>query len=61
MREGDTISIDIPNYQLDLLVPESELTQRRLTLKGKDNTTVKGYLARYARGVSSAERGAIIK
>lgn len=60
VMEGDMVCIDIPNYKLDLLVPESELAQRRPALKCKDNTTVKGYLARYARGVSSAERGAII-
>ncbi len=58
--EGDTISIDIPNYRLDLAVSDEELTRRRAQLQVKKPADKKGYLARYARGVSSAERGAVI-
>ncbi|MEL7603199.1 MAG: dihydroxy-acid dehydratase, partial [Bacillota bacterium] len=58
--EGDTISIDIPSYRLDLAVSDEELTRRRAQLQVKKPADKKGYLARYARGVSSAERGAVI-
>jgi dihydroxy-acid dehydratase len=58
--EGDTIRIDIPNYRLDLAVSDEELIRRRAQLQVKKPADKKGYLARYARGVSSAERGAII-
>lgn len=58
--EGDIISIDIPNYRLDLAVSDEELTRRRSTMQVKKPADKKGYLARYARGVSSAERGAVI-
>ena len=58
--EGDIISIDIPNYRLDLAVSGEELTRRRSTMQVKKPADKKGYLARYARGVSSAERGAVI-
>ena len=58
--EGDIINIDIPNYRLDLAVSDEELTRRRSQMQVKKPADKKGYLARYARGVSSAERGAII-
>ncbi len=58
--EGDTIRIDIPNYRLDLVVSHEEMTRRRAQMQVKKPADKKGYLARYARGVSSAERGAII-
>jgi dihydroxy-acid dehydratase len=58
--EGDTINIDIPNYRLDLGVSDEEMTRRSSQMQVKKPADKKGYLARYARGVSSAERGAII-
>ena len=58
--EGDTISIDIPNYRLDLSVSDEELKRRRSTMQVKQPAAKKGYLARYARAVSSAESGAVI-
>ncbi|MEL7608476.1 MAG: dihydroxy-acid dehydratase [Bacillota bacterium] len=60
VMEGDTISIDIPNYRLDLLVSEQELERRKQTMAFKKKKDLKGYIARYAKNVSSAERGAII-
>lgn len=61
VREGDMISIDIPNYSLELMVPPDELEKRKKETKLKTPYSGGGYLARYARSVSSAERGAVIK
>lgn len=60
VKDGDIISIDIPNYSINLEVSEEELEERRktMTIKKKDNIT--GYLKRYASMVSSADKGAII-
>ncbi len=60
VKEGDIISIDIPNYKLDLLVSDEELEKRKATTKIKKNE-VKGYLKRYGEQVSSAEKGAIFE
>ena len=68
VREGDIISIDIPNYKIDLLVDEEQLAVRRAEIEAKaaagcDNDkgrTLDGYIKRYARAVSSASRGAVI-
>lgn len=59
--EGDVISIDIPNYTLNIEVSADILEQRKreTVLKTKDGVT--GYLSRYARYVSSADRGAVIE
>ncbi|HOD93663.1 MAG TPA: dihydroxy-acid dehydratase [Clostridia bacterium] len=58
---GDYISIDIPNNRLDLEVATDVMEQRKktMTIKRKDN--LKGYIARYAKSVSSADKGAIIR
>lgn len=60
IKDGDIISIDIPNYTITLEVSDEELEQRKktMTIKKKDN--IKGYLKRYAAMVSSADKGAII-
>lgn len=58
--EGDTIRIDIPAGTLDVLVSPEELARRKAQWQPKVRK-VKGYLARYARNVSSANRGAIIE
>ncbi len=59
--EGDIIEINIPNYTLNLLVSEQELEQRKQTMSISKKTDIKGYLKRYAKSVSSADRGAIIE
>ncbi|HOJ48318.1 MAG TPA: dihydroxy-acid dehydratase [Bacillota bacterium] len=60
VREGDLISIDIPNKKLDLLVDAAELEARKKETDLKIKTDLKGYIARYARTVSSADKGAIV-
>ena len=61
VKEGDRISIDIPNKQLNLMVSEKELTARRKRLQPRPPAITTGYLARYARQVTSASTGAIFK
>ncbi len=60
VKDGDIISINIPEYRIELKVSDEELEARRaeMPIKKKDNIT--GYLKRYAAQVSSADRGAII-
>ena len=60
IEEGDIISIDIPSNRLDLLVDESVLTERRKATELKLKKELTGYLNRYARNVSSADKGAIV-
>jgi dihydroxy-acid dehydratase len=61
VKEGDRISIDIPNKQLNLMVSEKELTARRKKFQPRPPAITTGYLARYARQVTSASTGAIFK
>ncbi len=60
INEGDMISIDIPNYRIDINVSDKEMEKRKATMTVKTKTDVKGYLSRYARNVSSADKGAVI-
>jgi len=57
VENGDIIEIDIPNRRLNLLVGEDILeNRRRKEFKPKIK---KGYLRRYSREVSSADKGAV--
>lgn len=60
IHEGDIINIDIPNYRIDIDISPEEMQKRKseTTIKRKEN--LKGYIARYARSVSSADKGAVI-
>lgn len=60
VKEGDLIKIDIPNNQLDLLVEPAELERRKRTWQAPEPKITKGYLARYAKQVTSASTGAIL-
>lgn len=61
VEDGDIISIDITNGNLDLLVSDEELAKRRSNLKPVEPKVKEGYLARYAKLVSSASSGALFK
>jgi dihydroxy-acid dehydratase len=61
VEDGDGIAIDLPTRKLDLLVPEEELTARRERWRKPAPKFTKGWLARYARSVSSAASGAILE
>ena len=60
VREGDMISIDIPARKIELLVSDEELAKRRETWVCPEPKVKTGYLARYAKLVSSADKGAIL-
>ena len=61
VNEGDQIKIDIPGKSIELLVPEDELAKRRAAWKKPEPKIKKGYMARYARMVTSAGNGAVFK
>ena len=60
VHEGDIISIDIKNCSIELKVSDSELEERRKAWVCPDPKVKTGYLARYAKLVSSADKGAIL-
>lgn len=59
VEEGDMISIDLPNRKIDLLVSDEVLEERRKNLKPYVPTIEAGYLRKFARTVSSADKGAV--
>lgn len=59
VKDGDIIEIDIPDRKLDIIVPPEELKNRRKEWKPPASRVKKGYLARYQKQVSSADKGAI--
>ncbi len=59
VREGDIISIDIPNCKLELLISDEELAARMAAFQPKKKE-LSGYLKRYAALVSSGATGAIL-
>ena len=61
VKEGDIIAIDIPAKKLTLKVDEAELEKRRKSLKAWTPVITTGYLARYAKMVTSASTGAVFK
>lgn len=60
VQDGDMISIDIPNYTITLEVSDEELEKRKQTMPILKKDHLTGYLKRYAKLVSSADKGAII-
>jgi len=60
IEEGDTISIDIPNNKLELLVDEATLAKRRASWRPAEKPVPpNSYIARYRRLVASANTGAV--
>jgi dihydroxy-acid dehydratase len=57
VRNGDAITLDIPNRRLDLLVPETELSLRRSEWKKPNEKDQRGYLALYRDHVTQANQG----
>ena len=60
VQDGDIISIDIPNHSIQLEVSDEELAERKKTTKILVKENLTGYLKRYSKMVSSADKGAII-
>lgn len=61
IEEGDTIEIDIPNSRVHLAVSEEALAARRARFVPREPNIKSGWLARYARQVTSADQGAILE
>ncbi|MCD8389106.1 MAG: dihydroxy-acid dehydratase [Oscillospiraceae bacterium] len=61
VQEGDRISIDIPNCKIELKITDAEMERRRAAWVCPPPKVTTGYLARYARLVSSADKGAILE
>ena len=61
VEEGDRIAIDIPNCRIELKVSDEVLAERRAKWVCPEPKVKTGYLARYAKLVSSADKGAILQ
>ena len=61
VEEGDIISIDIPNCSIQLKVDDATLAARKAKWVCPEPRIKTGYLARYAKLVSSADKGAILE
>ena len=61
VREGDIISIDIPNRKLDVKVSDEEMAKRREAWQPREPKVNTGYLARYRELVTSGNRGAVLE
>lgn len=59
LQDGDLISINIPEYRLEVELPAGEIEKRLSALGDYHPAGVTGYLKRYAERVSSASKGAI--
>ncbi len=60
VKTGDIISINIPEYKIELKVSDEEIEKRKEEMPVKVKNDIKGYLKRYSSIVSSADKGAII-
>jgi dihydroxy-acid dehydratase len=61
VEDGDMIKIDMPERKIELLIDPEELTRRRESWVAPEPKIKRGYLARYARLVTSASTGAVYK
>ena len=61
VEEGDPIAIDIPNCKIDILVDEAVLAARKAAWTCPEPKIKTGYLARYAKLVTSAAKGAVLE
>lgn len=61
VKEGDVIEINIPSRKITLHVKAGELRARAKKWRQPEPKITKGYLVRYARNVTSAADGAVLK
>ena len=61
VKEGDMIEIDIPANTIKLLVSDEELAKRKAEWKPRQPKITTGYLARYAKLVTSGAQGAVLE
>lgn len=60
VKDGDQITINIPEYSISLDVDDKEIEERKKSMPIKKKENISGYLKRYASMVSSADKGAVI-
>ncbi len=61
VEEGDRIRIDIPANRLEVLVSDEEMAARKAGWQPREPRVTTGYLARYAKMVTSGNRGAVLE
>lgn len=61
IKMGDKISINIPERKLQLEISDEEMMKRKSEWKPKPPNVTKGYLVRYAKMVTGADKGAVLK
>lgn len=61
VEEGDLIRINIPEHKLEVVVSDEELARRKDAWTPREPKVTTGYLKRYAKMVSSANKGAILE
>lgn len=61
IEDGDIIDIDIPNRTVNIELSDEEIKKRLDNLVKPEPKVKEGYLVRYARMVSSANRGAVLE
>lgn len=61
VNEGDIIKIDIDNNSIELDVSKEELERRKANWTPREPKVTTGYLARYAKMVTSGNRGAVLE
>ncbi len=60
IEEGDIIKIDIPANTINVEVSDEVLAERKAKWQPREPKVTKGYLARYAKMVTSADKGAVL-
>lgn len=61
VKEGDIISINIPENKLEVKISDEEMVERRAKWQPREPQITTGYLARYRELVTSGNRGAILE
>ena len=61
VKEGDVISINIPENTLNVRISDEEMAKRRAEWQPREPKVTTGYLARYHELVTSGNRGAILE
>ena len=61
VEEGDLIRINIPEHKLEVVVSDEELARRKAAWTPREPKVTTGYLKRYTKMVSSANKGAILE
>ena len=61
LKDGDVIQIDIPKKKLDVRLTSQEINNRLARWKNPRPRINSGYLSRYVKSVTSADKGAILK